>query len=126
MTLRIALIAIVAFGCSKRGPVEQVVDAWRTAGVTLPAFRALDPQPYKAQACSQGEIQGVEATVCAYSDAQASERAEQEQRSAFAAGGSTTALTLRKGTALITLADRAHSDPNGRTIARLVSSLKSL
>jgi hypothetical protein len=127
MTMRIALLLLLVVGCKgKGGPVEQVVAAWRGAGVTLPPFRTLDPQPFNAQACSQGEIQGVEAIVCAYPDAQASERAEQQQRARFAMGSSTTALTVRKGAALITLTDPAHSDPNGRMIARLVSSLKSL
>jgi hypothetical protein len=122
-----ALLVLLAVGCkSKGGPVEQVVEAWRGTGLTMSPFAAVDPHPYSAQTCSQGQVQGVDVVVCAYADEQASALAEQRQRSTLGAGSSTTALTLHQGKALVTLSDRAHADPNGRTIARLVTSLKSL
>src|SRR5207245_11222473 len=95
MKMRIlALAAAVALagGCSKKAGAggaaggrphvdgtphtDQVVDAWKGAGLSPETFTAIDPVAYRAGYCAQGRVAGVDTIICEYQDDDSLDRAK--------------------------------------------------
>src|SRR3954454_13227132 len=118
-------LLVLAGGCSKK-PTEggvrlaQVSDAFNAAGLKTETFQPTDPARFNAQQCVTGSLDGVEAVVCEYGspDALALGKKAGEQWVASA----TTAAVLGNGRTLLAVADRAHTDPNGKTIQKITQA----
>jgi hypothetical protein len=127
MTMRRSLammipLLVVVVGCHKKategGPrIEQISEAFASAGLTPQNFAPTDAGRFHAARCYLGLIDGVEALVCEYGspDALAIGKQAGEQW----ASSAPTAAVLGNGRTLLALADRAHSDPNGKTIHKI-------
>ncbi|MDB4969266.1 MAG: hypothetical protein JWN44_4955 [Myxococcales bacterium] len=117
--------AILVGGCHKK-PTEggvrlaQVSEAFGAAGLHTDQFQPTDPARFNAQKCVAGTLEGVETVVCEYGspDALALGKKAGEQWAASA----TTAAVLGNGRTLLAVADRAHSDPNGKTIHKITQA----
>jgi hypothetical protein len=120
-TIMMLPLVLLAGGCHKKtdgGPrIEQVSDAFAAAGLAPQAFQPTDASRFSASRCYAGSINGVDAVLCEYSspDALAVGKQAGEQWAATAP----TAAVLGNGRTLLALADRAHSDPNGKTIHKI-------
>ncbi len=124
-TLAILACATLALGCSKKPTeggvrLEQVSDAFSSAGLKPTNFQPTDPSRWSAQKCLQGTVDGIDTVVCEYGspDALAYGKKAGEQWAASA----TTAAVLGNGRTLLAVADRAHVDPNGKTIHKITQA----
>src|SRR5207302_6293447 len=115
----------LAAGCHKK-PTEggvrlaQISDAFAAAGLKTDTFQPTDPSRFSAQKCVAGNVEGVDTVVCEYGspDALALGKKAGEQWAASA----TTAAVLGNGRTLLAVADRAHTDPNGKTIHKITQA----
>jgi hypothetical protein len=127
MTRAFALVAVavVAFGCSKKPTeggvrLEQVSDAFSSAGLKPSNFQATDPGRYSAQKCLTGTVDGVDTLVCEYGSPDALELGKKAGEQWVASA--TTAAVLGNGRTLLAVADRQHIDPNGKTIQKITQA----
>jgi hypothetical protein len=114
-------LLVVVVGCHKKsdgGPrIEQISDAFAAAGLAPQNFAPTDATYFHAARCYAGLINGVDAVVCEYGTPDALALGKQAGEQWAASAG--TAAVLGNGRTLLALADRAHSDPNGRTIHKI-------
>jgi hypothetical protein len=115
----------LALGCHKKPTeggvrLEQVSDAFSSAGLKVEHFQPTDPTRFSAQKCVAGTVEGVDTVVCEYGspDALALGKKAGEQW----AGSATTAAVLGNGRTLLAVADRAHLDPNGKSIQKITQA----
>ncbi len=120
-------LALAAVGCGKKATeggvrLEQVSDAFTSAGLKPDQFKPTDPSRFNAQKCVAGSVDGVDTIVCEYGspDALALGKKAGEQWAASA----TTAAVLGNGRTLLAVADRAHVDPNGKTIHKITQAFR--
>jgi hypothetical protein len=126
--MRAALVVTLltaALGCSKKPTeggvrLEQVSSAFNAAGFKTDGFSPTDPSRWSALKCVAGSIDGVDTLLCEYgsADALALGKKAGEQWAASA----TTAAVLGNGRTLLAVADRAHADPNGKTIHKITQA----
>jgi hypothetical protein len=120
-------LALAGFGCSKKPTeggvrLEQVSSAFDSAGLKTDQFKPTDPSSFNAQKCVEGNVEGVDTVVCEYGspDALTLGKKAGEQWAASA----TTAAVLGNGRTLLAVADRAHVDPNGKTIHKITQAFR--
>lgn len=125
--LRTAIVVslALALGCSKKPTaggvrLEQVSDAFSSAGLKVDNFKPTDPTAFSAQKCVAGQVDGIDTVVCEYGspDALALGKKAGEQW----VGSATTAAVLGNGRTLLCVADRAHADPNGKTLNKITQA----
>jgi len=105
---------------------DDVVDAWKSAGLSPSSFAAIDPAAYRAGYCSQGSLGGVDALVCEYKDDESLDRARKIIQDLWNKEGVHTGVEFRSKRTLIAVADRTKSDPQGKTIAKAVEAFKKM
>ncbi len=120
-------LSLAVLGCKKKPTeggvrLEQVSDAFTSAGLKPDQFKPTDPSRFNAQKCVAGSVDGVDTIVCEYGspDALALGKKAGEQWAASA----TTAAVLGNGRTLLAVADRAHVDPNGKTIHKITQAFR--
>jgi len=119
------IVVLALAGCHKK-PTEggvrlaEVSDAFASAGLHVQGFGPTDPSRFSALKCLQGNVEGVDTLVCEYGspDALALGKKAGEQWAANA----TTAAVLGNGRSLLAVADRAHVDPNGKSIHKITQA----
>ena len=111
-------------GCHKATPggahLKQVNDALVAGGFKLDGFHPTDPARYGASSCATGPLAGLDALVCEY--ASPAGQALGKRASEDWIAQAVTGVVLQNGLTTLALADRAHADPNGRTIQRITQS----
>ena len=116
---------LLAAGCSKKPApggvkLQQINDAFVSAGYKLDSFHATDPTRLSAQKCVEGTLDGVETMVCEYGSTEALALGKKAGEDWIAQA--TTGAVLTNGATLLCVADRAHADPNGKTIHKLTQA----
>jgi hypothetical protein len=118
-------LGLVALGCGKKPTaggvgLTQVSDAFSSAGLRTQSFQPTDATRFSAQKCVEGTVDGIDTLVCEYGspDALALGKKAGEQW----AGTAMTAAVLGNGRTLLAVADRARSDPNGKTIHKITQA----
>jgi hypothetical protein len=133
----LACACLLAAGCGKKGPndrphvsgtphTDDVVNAWKSAGLSTEGFTSIDPAALSAANCSQGRLAGIDALVCEYSDDASLDRATKSIQAEWNKVGIQTGVALRSKHTLMAIADRSRIDPNGRTISKAVDAFKKL
>jgi hypothetical protein len=117
-----ALGMTLGAGCSKKPTeggvrLEQVSDAFASAGLKVADFKPADPARFNAQKCLAGLVEQIETVICEYGspDAVALGKKAGEQWTS----GATTAAVLGNGRTILAVADRGRVDPNGKTIHKI-------
>src|SRR5689334_21253529 len=105
---------------------DQVLDAWKGAGLAPETFTSIDPAAYRAGYCAQGKVAGVDTIICEYSDDNSLDSAKKLIQDEWNREGVHTGVAMRSKRTLLAVADRARVDPNGKTIAKLVETFKKL
>jgi len=125
MRALLVLSLVAAFGCSKKATeggvrLEQVSEAFNSAGLKADNFQPTDPSRFNATKCLAGRVDDIDTVVCEYGspDALALGKRAGEQW----AGNATTAAVLGNGRTLLAVADRGHVDPNGKTIHKITQA----
>lgn len=119
----IAVAAVVALvACSKSGAFDKnasgrdaVVEAWKADKLAPSALTAA--QVAFGKDCQSGTVEGVDVLLCNFASADEAKAAED---AGLAWVGQATGASQAHGAALVVLADRKKTDPNGRTINRLM------
>jgi hypothetical protein len=112
-------------GCGKKSEpgsasgLKPVNDALLAAGFKLDTFQPADPGKFQARSCAAGTLAGVETVVCEYAQPEA--ELGRKAGEAWVAQAVTGAV-LVNGHTLLAVADRAHVDPNGKTIHRITQA----
>jgi hypothetical protein len=127
--MRATIVCVLALalgaGCSKKPTaggvrLEQISEAFNSAGLKTDNFQPTDPSRFNATKCVAGQVDHIDTVVCEYGspDALALGKKAGEQW----VGNATTAAVLGNGRTLLAVADRAHSDPNGKTIHKITQA----
>ncbi len=118
-------LALAAVGCTKKATpggvrLEQISDAFNAAGLKADNFQPTDPSRFDATKCLAGLVDGIDTVVCEYGSPEALALGKKagEQWAASA----TTAAVLGNGRTLLAVADRTHSDPNGKAIHKITQA----
>jgi hypothetical protein len=136
----VALLALVVAGgaCkSKRAhvdgtiAVDSVLAEWKLAGLATGAeaesIKEVEPGPWSAGACSQGQVANLEVLLCEYDSDQALGKGEEQINNewAQATAGVTTGVVVRAKRTLLAVTDHAGADKSGQTIVKLLKSFRA-
>jgi hypothetical protein len=105
---------------------DEIVNAWKGAGLTTEGFALLAPPPYGAAYCEQGRVQAIEAVVCEYRDADALTRGKAALLAQWESEGGNTGVALASKLTLLGVLDRGRQDPNGKVISKVVETFRKL
>ena len=120
----VALMLVAGAACGKgdpSGPTGDVISAWQRAGLEPTAFEPVDAKALGGT-CRAGKVKGIETTVCEFPDAAAAKRAEV---TALAQVGEATGAAIAQGRVLLVVADRARTDPNGKSIKEIAKVFRN-
>ena len=127
--LLVAAVAVALAGCGKKAteatPHLKAIDqALRSAGFKLDTFAATSGGRFAATTCASGTLDGVEAVLCDFGDASASQAAKTAAEDWIATAETGTVLT--RAHTMLALADRHKADPNGKVIHRATKAYATL
>lgn len=108
-----AIGVLGAAGCSKTG-IAGELQIFKDGGRAVSEFIDLDASALGAQKCQAGTIDKIATLLCEYRSADAAAQGQTAAAGWF--GQTSTALVLRKNQLLLGLADRNHSDQNGKSM----------
>jgi hypothetical protein len=116
--LAAALVVVAACGKGDKpaGPRDAVLDAWK-AEKLAPAAALAPATVAFGKDCQSGTIENVDVLLCNFATPAEAKAAEEP---ALAWVGQTTGTAQARGAALVVLADRKKSDPNGKLINKLM------
>lgn len=132
-----------AFGCRARTPAsgsgagaglhvrgtphpDELVKAWRGAGLPVDGFVALAPPPYGGAYCEEGRVDAIDTMICEYPDTAALERGKTSLVEQWGREGGHTVAAVQAKLTLLGMCDRALRDPNGRTISKAIETFRKL
>ena len=126
--MRVVILCALALGataCSKKPTeggvrLEQISDAFTAAGLKADNFQPTDPSRFSASKCLAGRIDDIDTVVCEYGSVSALALGKKAGEQWVASA--TTAAVLGNGRTLLAVADRAHVDPNGKTIHKITQA----
>jgi hypothetical protein len=129
LVLTLALVALPACHKDKTPPptahvagtphTDEVIAAWRRAGLTPEGFTFAPPPPNTATYCERGKVHGVDTTVCEYGDDQALERGVQQVKQEWERVDVHTGVVLRAKHTTMVAIDRERREPSGKTISQM-------
>jgi hypothetical protein len=140
----ISVVALTAFvGCGKskslppkpipgsahvQGTVhtDEVLAAWRNAGLTTDGFASMDPPPASAAFCEHGFVRGVDTTVCEYVSEDNLSRGMQQVKADWAQLDTHTGVVLRTKRTTMVAVDRERREPSGKTISQMTKVFSKL
>ena len=145
--MRLSLITIIAstafLGCGKKtqlppkpipgsahvqGTVhtDEVLAAWRNAGLATDGFASMDPPPDSAAFCEHGLVRGVDTTVCEYASEDNISRGMQQVKADWARLDTHTGVVLRTKRTTMVAVDRERREPSGKTISQMTKIFSKL
>ena len=98
---------------------DEVLGAWRNAGLAPEAFVSVQPVPHGAAYCEHGTVRGVDTTVCEYASDDALVRGTQLVKQEWARVDAHTGVVLRAKRTSMVAVDRERREPNGKTISQM-------
>ena len=140
----ITLVALTAFvGCSKskslppkpipgaahvQGTVhtDEVLAAWRSAGLETDGFVRMDPPTDSAAFCEHGFVHGVDTTVCEYASEDTIGRGMQQVKADWTRLDTHTGVVLRTKRTTMVAVDRERREPSGKTISQMTKVFSKL
>jgi hypothetical protein len=105
---------------------DDVVTAWKGAGLTTDAFAPIDPSAYNAGYCAQGKIGGLDAVICEYSDDKSLDQGKKTIQGERSKDRVQTGVAIKAKRTLLAVSDREKSDPNGKTINKAIQTFKKM
>jgi len=98
---------------------DEVLTAWRNAGLTPEGFARVTPAPNSATYCEHGLVRGVDTLVCEYTSEDALTRGMQQVKEGWARVDAHTGVILRAKRTTMVVVDRERREPSGKTISQL-------
>lgn len=98
---------------------DEVLAAWRAAGLNPEGFVFEAPPPNTATYCERGRVRGVDTTVCEYGDDLSLDRGVQGVRQDWARRDVHTGVVVRAKRTTLVAVDRERREPSGKTISEM-------
>lgn len=105
---------------------DEVLGAWRSAGLAADGFAFAVPPPNIATYCEHGRVQGVDTTICEYGDDASLDRGVQATKQEWARLDVHTGVVVRAKRTTMVAVDRERREPSGKTIRQMVSIFNRL
>jgi hypothetical protein len=100
------------------GPRADLIAAWKKAGLEVGAFASAQTDAGKN--CQAGKVNKLDVLVCVYGKAADAKSSEDYGYKWIESVGGTTGTAQAHGVTLIAVADKAKTDPHGKTINQLM------
>jgi hypothetical protein len=98
---------------------DDVLNAWRSAGLAPEGFARIEPAPNSATYCEHGQVRGVDTLVCEYASEEALTRGTQQVKEGWERVDAHTGVVLRAKRTLMVVVDRERREPSGKTISQM-------
>jgi hypothetical protein len=105
---------------------DDVLNAWRNAGLAPEGFARVDPAPNSAAYCEHGVIHGVDTLVCEYASDDTLARGTQQVKEGWARVDIHTGVIVRAKRTTMVVVDRERREPSGKTISQLAKVFSKL
>ena len=105
---------------------DDVVDAWKSAGLKPEGFAVVQPIPYGASYCEEGRVQGVDTLLCEFAQDAGLDQGMRLLKEEWGRQGVHTGVTVRAKRTMMAAVDRGLHDPNGKIIHELVQAFRKL
>jgi hypothetical protein len=102
---------------------KQILDGLAKAGLKVGEFEQTAARPYKAKACVQGEVDGLEVLLCSFEGEQPAKDAARSLEGFV--GSATTGAVRQRGSTALAVADRKKLDLRGQQINRLLQAFSA-
>lgn len=144
MTIRSVLLGALALiaseGCKKSASTtapppshvpgalrtDDVLNAWRNAGLAPEGFAPLVPTPNGAGYCEHGTVGGVDTVVCEYVSNEAVATGIKLTKEGWARVDAHTAVILQARRTTMAVVDRERREPSGKTISQMATAFRKL
>lgn len=110
------LWVLLVAGCSSG--TDDVLEAWKAAGESPSGFSDVG-EKLPGGKCQAGKVSGLDATVCAFDNA---EKARQAEEAGWALVGNAVGSCVASGKLVLVIADPRKEDPSGRRINTLLKA----
>jgi hypothetical protein len=115
-------VSLFALACDEKAePKNEAVVMLEAAGLKADGLTEANGMIPGAE-CQQGKIDGIDAALCQFPDAEAAKDAEQSSLAWVGDAHSGTAVS--SGRALLVLADRGQADPSGKRIDEISKAFR--
>jgi hypothetical protein len=98
---------------------DDVLGAWRNAGLAPEGFARVEPAPNGAAYCEHGVIRGVDTLVCEYASEEALTSGLQQVKEGWARVDAHTGVVIRAKRTTMVVVDRERREPSGKTISQM-------
>jgi hypothetical protein len=98
---------------------DEVLNAWRSAGLAPEGFAPIQPAPNSAAYCEHGQVRGVDTLVCEYDTEEALTKGTQQVKEGWARVDAHTGVILRAKRTTMVVVDRERREPSGKTISQM-------
>ncbi len=105
---------------------DEVLTAWRNAGLSPEGFAPLVPTPNGAGYCEHGTVGGVDTVVCEYTTDEAVATGIKLTKEGWARVDAHTAVILQARRTTMAVVDRERREPSGKTINLMASTFRRL
>jgi len=105
---------------------DEVLTAWRNAGLAPEGFAPLQPAPNGAAYCEHGTVGGVDTVVCEYASDQAMTQGMQQVKEGWTRVDAHTGVILPAKRTTMAVVDRERREPSGKTISQMVKAFRKL
>ena len=143
VSLIIALALVVSASCKKGSSststvalpaahvqgtphTDEVLNAWRNAGLVLEGFAPVQPAPNGAAYCEHGSVGGVDTVVCEYASDEALAQGVQQVKQGWERVDAHTGVILPAKRTTMAVVDRERREPSGKTISQMVKAFRKL
>jgi hypothetical protein len=105
---------------------DEVLTAWRNAGLELKEFSPIPPAPSSAAYCEHGMVGGVDTVLCEYASDQAVAQGLQQVKEGWSRVDAHTGVILQAKRTTMAAVDRERREPSGKTINAMVKAFRKL
>ncbi len=102
---------------------KPLLDGLTKAGLKVGPFEQTAARPYKAKACVQGEVEGLDVLLCSFEAEQGAQEAAQALEQFV--GAATTGAVRQRGALALAVADRKKGDLRGVQVNKLLKAFSS-
>jgi hypothetical protein len=105
---------------------DEVLAAWRSAGLAPEGFAPVQPAPNGASCCEHGSVGGVDTLICEYASDDAVAKGTELVKEGWARVDVHTGVILRSKRTTMSVVDRERREPSGKTIVQMVKAFRTL
>ena len=105
---------------------DEVLTAWRDAGLAPDKFTAMTPSPYGAAYCERGLVQGLDTIVCEFNSEETMKGGIALAKQEWSAFEVSTAMAVPNKKTALFVADRNRREPSGKSMRQMAKLFAKL